>query len=183
MLFCRRFDVSSEMIKKANALSTCNHSAAKLLPRLAHWLQSLLRRIFNRKQHQHKIDNYKDDGKSTATYLVGNSEHVLLPSQSFDLVTVMFAFHEIPIGARELITFEARRILKPEGTLVILDIDPTYNPSKSMLAGEPYIQEYRHNIDRQLAVLPGFSSVNRRVVIPGNVICWLLTKDAVAKPN
>jgi ubiquinone/menaquinone biosynthesis C-methylase UbiE len=72
---------------------------------------------------------------------------------------------------------EAHRILKPQGTLVILDIDPTYTPSKSMLLGEPYIMGYRHNIDRQLAMLPGFSSVNRTVVIPGQVILWILTKS------
>lgn len=115
--------------------------------------------------------------KVTATYRVVNSEHVPLPDHSFDLVTIMFAFHEIPIGARELITHEARRILKSKGILVILDIDPTYMPPKSMLAGEPYIQEYRHNIDRQLAVLPGFSSLNRNVVVPGHVISWTLTKS------
>lgn len=87
-----------------------------------------------------------------------------------------YAFHEIPVGAREQITYEARRLLKPKGALVIVDIDPTYMPSKNMLLGEPYIQEYRHNIDRQLAVLSGFSDVYRRVVIPGHVISWTLTK-------
>jgi len=109
--------------------------------------------------------------------MVVNSEAVPLPDQSFDLVTVMFAFHEIPVGARELITYEARRILKTNGIFVIVDIDPTYMPSKSMLMGEPYILEYRHNIDRQLAVLPGFNSMKRDVVIPNHVISWTLEKS------
>lgn len=162
------------MIQKANAISTCNHSVSNLLPRFAHWLQSLLQRIIKRK----KTPDLKEDNVAV-TYRIGNAENVPLPSQSFDFVSIMYAFHEIPLGARELIMYEARRILKPKGTLVILDIDPTYAPSKSMLLGEPYILEYRHNIDRQLALLPGYSNVNRTAVIPGQVILWSLTKSSV----
>ena len=152
-----------------------------LLPRLKRWLQSLLQKLFrkpseiNQKQQDARLE--KEKTKTAATYRVENAENLPLDNNSFDIATIMFALHEIPIAARERITHEAHRILKPQGALVILDIDPTYKPPKSMLAGEPYIHEYRHNIDRQLAVFPGFSSLHRNVVVPGHVISWILTKS------
>jgi len=49
-----------------------------------------------------------------------------------------------------------------------------------MLAGEPFVIEYQQNIDRQIAMFPGFSSALRRVVVPGHVNLWLLSKDEIA---
>ncbi len=75
---------------------------------------------------------------TTATFARGNAEQTDFPGQSFDLVTVMYAFHEAPRAGRERILQEAYRVLQPGGTLAVVDISTDYKPSKSMLAGEPY---------------------------------------------
>lgn len=66
----------------------------------------------------------------------GNAERVKVAANSFDLVTIMYAFHEIPFNARYRILREARRLLKDGGTLAIIDISTDYNPSPAMLAGK-----------------------------------------------
>ena len=78
---------------------------------------------------------------------------------------------------RSRIISEARRLLRHDGCLAILDICPTYLPSEHMLAGEPFVLEYQQNIDSQLAKFPGFNSVNCKVVVPGHVNLWLLTRN------
>lgn len=72
------------------------------------------------------------------TFSEANAESTDLPARSFDLVTVMYAFHEAPKHGRENILKEAHRLLQPGGTLAVVDICTDYTPSESMLAGEPY---------------------------------------------
>jgi ubiquinone/menaquinone biosynthesis C-methylase UbiE len=54
--------------------------------------------------------------------LVGeNAEHMPLADASFDVVTSVFLFHELPARARRNVLAEMRRVLKPGGLLVIED--------------------------------------------------------------
>jgi ubiquinone/menaquinone biosynthesis C-methylase UbiE len=76
--------------------------------------------------------------KKRAKFTYGNAEKTNFPSKSFDLVTIMYAFHEAPKVGREKILKEAYRVLQPGGTLAVIDISTDYQPSKGMLAGEPY---------------------------------------------
>ena len=46
---------------------------------------------------------------------------------SFDLVTAVCVFHHVPIPARAALVDEMRRVLKPGGTLAIIEHNP-YNP-------------------------------------------------------
>ena len=103
------------------------------------------------------------------------SEDTKLPHVSFDLVTIMYGFHEVPTEGRARIIDEARRLLRKGGYLAIVDICPTYEPSPHMLAGEPFVIEYQQTIDNQLADFPGFKLSKRKVVVPGHVNLWLLT--------
>lgn len=169
------------MVDKATALAKHNHAVGKFLPRLKMLLQSIVLAVYHLLNLKGAKKQVKDKVNSIATFKVANAERIPLADDSVDLATIFYAFHEIPVGAREKITYDARRILKSGGTLAILDIDPTYNPPKNMLLGEPYILEYRHNIDRQLAVLPGFSQLTRKTIIPGHVVLWILTKSEAAK--
>ena len=73
-----------------------------------------------------------------ATFRRGNAECTGLDSKSFDLVTIMYAFHEAPRAGRERILQEAYRLLQPGGIVAVLDIATDYTPSRNMLAGEPY---------------------------------------------
>ena len=76
--------------------------------------------------------------KKRAKFTRGNAEKTNFPGKSFDLVTIMYAFHEAPKGGRDKILKEAYRVLAPGGTLAVIDISTDYKPSKGMLDGEPY---------------------------------------------
>ena len=66
-------------------------------------------------------------------YFVANAEDTMLPDASFDLVTIMYGFHEAPYLGRQRMLMEAQRLLQPGGTLAIVDISPDYQPSATML--------------------------------------------------
>lgn len=74
-----------------------------------------------------------------------------------------------------------RRLLRQgEGVLAIIDISPDYQPSDTMLAGEPYVLEYKKHIQAQLRSIRGFADVRYSEVVPGHVGVWLLTRAKVA---
>ena len=115
--------------------------------------------------------------KST-TFLKANAEDTKLPDESFDLVTVMYAFHEAPRLGRERIIREAGRLLQKGGVLAIIDISTDYEPSESMLKGEPYVLEYQKNIHRQLSNVKGFRRSSYKTLVPGHVGMWLLRRTS-----
>jgi ubiquinone/menaquinone biosynthesis C-methylase UbiE len=105
-----------------------------------------------------------------------NAEDTKLPNGSVDLVTIMYAFHEIPRWGRDKILNEAYRLLRPGGTLAIVDISADYEPSETMLMGEPYVLEYQKNIHFQLDTAKGFRKSFSRSVVPGHVQMWVLQR-------
>lgn len=118
--------------------------------------------------------------RSVVEYARGNAEDTKLPGKSFDLVTIMYAFHEAPIQGRQKILREARRLLNAGGTLAVIDISTDYKPSPTMLLGEPYVLEYQSNIQSQLMNLNGFFRPECRVLVPGHVSMWLLKRGPIA---
>lgn len=115
-----------------------------------------------------------------ARFAQANAENTHLPDQSFDLVTVMYAFHEAPEQGRERILEEARRLLQPDGMLAIVDISTEYTPSETMIKGEPYVVEYQLNINRQLESLKGFASAEYKTLVAGHVGMWVLKRAPYA---
>ena len=55
------------------------------------------------------------------TLVTGNAEHLPYPDRSFDLVTCVYLFHEVPPKVRRIIAGELARVLKPGGRLVFMD--------------------------------------------------------------
>ena len=109
-------------------------------------------------------------------FLQANAENTPFASESFDLVTIMYVLHEVPFRGRDKILHEAARVLKPGGILAILDISRDYEPSSSMLSGEPYLQEYQKNFSYQLSRVKGIDIISEEVVVPGHVVLYTSLK-------
>ena len=108
-----------------------------------------------------KFANIYNPGRQ---YLFGNAEDVGEDNQ-YDVVTCMFAFHEMPNIAHNKIIENAIRISKKQ--VIIVDISTNYKPSKLMLAGEPYILNYLDTIDE---ILKNF---NKTTLIDNHVDSWI----------
>eukprot|EP00533_Pseudo-nitzschia_delicatissima_P011797 CAMPEP_0197272798 /NCGR_PEP_ID=MMETSP1432-20130617/10405_1 /TAXON_ID=44447 /ORGANISM="Pseudo-nitzschia delicatissima, Strain UNC1205" /LENGTH=233 /DNA_ID=CAMNT_0042738381 /DNA_START=40 /DNA_END=738 /DNA_ORIENTATION=+ len=111
-------------------------------------------------------------------FLEANAEKTPVPRESFDLVTIMYVLHEVPLRGRKKILREARRVLRPGGMLAVIDISQDYEPSPSMLSGEPYLKEYQQNFSKQMAALEGFRSYSQQIVVPGHVVVQTLVKKS-----
>ncbi len=57
----------------------------------------------------------------TATVDVGNAEALPYADGSFDVVTCVYLFHELPRKVRRRVGSELRRVLRPDGLLVVED--------------------------------------------------------------
>ena len=79
---------------------------------------------------------------------VANAENYQ-PNKNFEIVTCMFAFHEMPEYAHNLIIQNSLKIAKKE--IIILDISSNYKPTKIMISGEPYLNNYLSSIDNTMS--------------------------------
>lgn len=55
------------------------------------------------------------------SFMEANAEETGLEAQSFDIVTAVYLFHELPPGARRNIAAEVARVLKPGGVFIVVD--------------------------------------------------------------
>lgn len=168
-------DTSPEMLAMARFISA---HVAHLKP----WWdlsRTKLSKSYTKMVSQGKL--MKADAKEfcTTTFKKGNAESTSFEDGSFDVVTIMYAFHEAPKNGREKILREVRRLLSPGGVLAVVDISSDYTPSANMLAGEPYVLEYQQNIHRQLGNQRGFTRAQYKTLVPGHVGMWVLKRSAV----
>ena len=98
-------------------------------------------------------------------YILANAEDYG-EDNSYDVVTCMFAFHEMPNYAHVTIVENAKRIAREK--VVIVDISTSYKPSPMMLSGEPYILNYLVTID---SILEEF---DKKIIVPNHVDMWEL---------
>ena len=87
-------------------------------------------------------------------FCFGNAENYK-PSKEFDIVTCMFAFHEMPLEAQMNVIENGKKIAKEE--FIIVDIASNYQPKEIMLSGEPYLLDYLDNIN---LLLNSFEKIN-----------------------
>ena len=111
-----------------------------------------------------------------------NGEETGLDASSQDVAALCFVLHEAPAAGRKALLKEARRILKPGGTLMVLDIAQTYEPSDAMAAGEPYVYGYMKNIRRDIDAA-GFARVEESYLVEDRATLWLCSKDARVPPK
>jgi SAM-dependent methyltransferase len=66
-------------------------------------------------------------------------------NEEFDIVSIMFAFHEIPTYLHRDIIRNAIRVARRK--VVVIDISNKYKPHNHMLSNEPYILDYLNNFE------------------------------------
>jgi ubiquinone/menaquinone biosynthesis C-methylase UbiE len=95
------------------------------------------------------------------------AESTGLPARHYDLVAACLVFHELPGEAAIAILTEAKRLLKPGGTLAIMDMNPQSAVFGKMppyiltllKSTEPYLDQYfALDVTQQLQSL-GFSNI------------------------
>ncbi|MEO1148911.1 MAG: class I SAM-dependent methyltransferase [Cyanobacteria bacterium J06638_22] len=90
------------------------------------------------------------EGKPPITWRHAAAEATGLPDASMDLVSAHLIFHELPQSAARAILREARRVLRPGGTLAIMDMNPQSEIYAKMppyiltllKSTEPYLDQY-----------------------------------------
>jgi len=173
-------DTSPEMIAMARAITSHRQGMFSFQDNFKSALMPLASVVHDAKVKAKSMINKAGNtvkGVSTCTsYVMGNAQRTIFPGQTFDLVTIMYAFHEAPKYGRYLMLREARRLLSKGGKLVVVDICPTYSPSPTMLAGEPYVLEYKESIQEQMRSLQGFDDLDFQSVVQGHVVMWTLTR-------
>ncbi|MCD8487332.1 MAG: class I SAM-dependent methyltransferase [Desertifilum sp.] len=94
------------------------------------------------------------------------AESTGLPDASFDLISIFLMCHELPQSATRQIFQEARRLLRPQGHLAIMDMNPQseiYAKMPSYIltllkSTEPYLDEYFTLDIEEMLVSTGFQS-------------------------
>lgn len=98
-------------------------------------------------------------------FVLGNAEN-FSPDENVDITSICFSFHEIPQFARLKILDRVAKYTNKH--IYIMDICPQYKPSKPMLDGEPYLLDYKFNIDDDL------KDSDREVIKEGHVVLWTI---------
>jgi ubiquinone/menaquinone biosynthesis C-methylase UbiE len=173
-------DTSPEMIAMAKAITNHRDSVGSFGHHFRQAMMPLANVVQSAKVKARSVLNKANTTALGVThctsYVMGNAQRTIFPSESFDLVTIMYAFHEAPKYGRYLMLREARRLLNKGGKLVVVDICPTYQPSPTMLAGEPFVLEYKECIEEQMRSLKGFGDLDVQSVVQGHVVQWTLTR-------
>ena len=117
-------------------------------------------------------------------FLHANAEAIPLCDSVVDCVTVSFMMHELPQEARANVLNEIRRVLRPNGTIAILDLDPgrlkRYFRSSwrrwAFEATEPHIFDYYHADLTDELTIAGFTQIEDEENDPLNKV-WLAHRE------
>jgi ubiquinone/menaquinone biosynthesis C-methylase UbiE len=95
-------------------------------------------------------------------FYFGNAE-IYKPDIKPDIVTCMFAFHEMPLYAQCRIIENAMKITNKE--IIIVDIASSYQPNELILSREPYLLNYLKSIDNTLSCFEKQNYIQNQVDI------------------
>jgi ubiquinone/menaquinone biosynthesis C-methylase UbiE len=107
------------------------------------------------------------------------AEAIPAPAASFDIVTVLYLLHELPGRVRRSVAGEIRRVLKPGGTLILVDSlqtgdEPDYDALLDYFPHafhEPYYASYlAKDLDRLIG--PGFTPEARSIAYFSKVVTY-----------
>jgi demethylmenaquinone methyltransferase/2-methoxy-6-polyprenyl-1,4-benzoquinol methylase len=128
-------------------------------------------------------------GEEAELYL-GSATEMPYPDQSFDLVLSMLVIHEMDQPVRLAVLEEIKRVLKPDGRILLIDFNPGpvefFEGWKNkaiillseMAAGRAHFRNYRQFMStnglHNLAETAGLTIVNQKVVGGGPLTLMLL---------
>jgi len=116
---------------------------------------------------------------SRVALLEGNAEAMPFADASFDILTCLYLFHELPRRARRAVVGEIRRVLKPGGSLIFIDSlqtgdEPDYDAMLDWFPvafHEPYYASYlREDLDRLIGA--DFVATSRRPAYLSKVLSY-----------
>lgn len=120
-------------------------------------------------------------------FMHANIENVPLPNESFDMISIQFVLHEVPYENCLNILNEAYRLLKQDGVLCIMDLNPNILRERfqtnqfrvwAFEVTEPHIYEYYQQNMVQSLEQCGFHYIEECQNDPLNVL-YLATKSGV----
>ncbi|MBH8554211.1 class I SAM-dependent methyltransferase [Nostocaceae cyanobacterium CENA357] len=113
------------------------------------------------------VANYRAQQRQTKIdWVHATAESTGLPNASFDLVSIFLVCHELPQLATQKIFAEARRVLRPGGSLAIMDMNPQAEAYTKMppyiltllKSTEPYLDQYFALDIEQTMIEAGFQT-------------------------
>lgn len=109
------------------------------------------------------------------SYLVKN---VVDTNIACDVAIVSMVLHEMPQVAHVETIEVLAKCIAFHGEIWLIDIDPNYTPSTSMISGEPYVQDYLENIEETISNVSSKNSLHVRTfsIIPDHVRVWVLSR-------
>ena len=114
-------------------------------------------------------------------FIHANAENIPFQNNSVDLITAQFLFHEVPTEPSLNILNEAYRVLKPGGSLAIIDLDPNrlleglnnnFFRKWAFEVTEPHISEYYHTDMIENMKTAEFQNIEKIINDPINTV-WL----------
>jgi len=113
-----------------------------------------------------------------AEFKAGEAEALPFADASFDIVTSIFLFHEVPPAIRRAVTREFARVLKPGGLLVFMDsLQPGDMPEvDAMLEAfptnfhEPYYPSYLREDLKAIFAAAGFEGIETEPVFLSKLV-------------
>ena len=118
-----------------------------------------------------KLKTENSNHLNVRKFFLGNAENYgSLEKLNIDVVTCMFAFHEMPEYAHNKIINNALNIAKKE--VIILDIAPNYKSNMIMRSGEPFLEDYKKTIQKTMDSY----SFNETILFKNHAHKWSIIK-------
>ena len=124
-----------------------------------------------------------DLGHRDVKYVESNIEALPFPDNSFDIVSNVYTFHEMPPDARRKATAEFARVLKPGGLLVFVDSAQEGECDEAALRGFPefFLEPYHPSYTRE-DLTAMFGAEGLEVDPAQGSVAWV-TKVVVARKS
>ena len=124
---------------------------------------------------QEMINKAREHTK-TSGYRNLNGVDAHLSFEDIDVAIACMVMHEMPTCAHRELIQSLLRATRDDGEIWLIDIDPVYRPSISMLAGEPYLPQYLESIDDTINKEAAPHDVVTLQMIPKRVRAWVITR-------